>query len=308
MGSSKLILDMKLLASIVGLSTALEFLDEPHFITNLNLAKCECLWYNAFVESPTVYPAQIKLNPGEACELFAPNGQPSQETLERYADILSEGCSAGEMRGVFNLDSLTQKAPLAANLDVLRGYGCWCSMDDFWTEGNGRPVNELDNACRNVHLNYRCLSRHDSTSCDVKAQKYLTIHGMGVGDLESQCQMVQNLLTFNNPDFDVACATRKCAIEVGFMGTLLEFATTPGVMLDPEFIRRGNNVMDNQGRMVYGRFDFSTKCGENGSVTSGPGGDGGTPSSCCGLYPNRFPYHTVTSECCDNKVEPVGNC
>merc|ERR1712004_137538 len=307
MGSSKLIMEMKLLASIVGFSTALEFLDEPHFITNLNTAKCECLWYDAFIENPSAWPVKLDLKTDEECKLFAPDGKPSNDTLDQYAAILAEGCSP-DFRN-FNLDALTQKAPLAANLDALRGYGCWCSMDDFWAEGSGRPVNELDNACRRVHLNYRCLSRFDSTSCDVKAQKYLTIHGMGNGDLESQCQIVQNLLTFNNPDFDVACATRKCAIEVGFMGTLLEFATTPGMMLNPEFLHKGNNVEDFQGRTVYGKFDFKKQCGENGPVVnSGPGGDGGSPTNCCGLYPNRFPYHPVTSVCCDNKVEPIGNC
>ena len=301
-------MEMKLLASIVGFSAALEFLDEPHFITNLNPSKCECLWYNAFIENPSVYPVQIDLNPGQFCELFAPDGKPSDETLGLYAEILAEGCSTDGFRA-FGLDSLTQQAPLAANLDALRGYGCWCSMDDFWTEGNGRPVNELDNACRKVHLNYRCLSRFDSTSCDVKAQKYLTIHGMGNGDLESQCQMVQNLLTIGNPDFDVECATRKCAIEIGFMGTLLEFATTPGMMLDPQFLHIGNNVENFQGETIYGQFNFAEKCGENPPVGPiGPAGDGGEPSNCCGLYPNRFPYHTVTNMCCDNKVEPIGNC
>jgi len=111
------------------------------------------------------------------------------------------------------------------------------------------------------------------------------------GNVDNMCQAMQNLIPqfLRGPNFDLACATRKCSIETKINSFLFNRATTPGVTIPEIFVRHDQEWVDQFGQTHYGSFDFEGNCF---------GYLGPSEWECCGMYPDRFSYKTNDLLCC----------
>ena len=201
--------------------------------------------------------------------------------------------------GVRFFDPLTSSSPASSKYGVLNGYGCFCSAGNAWRKFRGEPVDEIDNFCHQITSAYRCLREKDSPVCDIPTQIYLSLDSTmydalySSGNVDSMCQALQNVIPMflRGPDFDLACATRKCAIESKINAFLFTRATTPGVTIPEVYVRQDQQWTDEDGNIRYGSFDYESNC----FAYFGP-----SDWECCGLYPDRFSYRTGDLMCCSN--------
>lgn len=201
---------------------------------------------------------------------------------------------------------------------MLRNYACNCFPENYdaepqttnskakpsWHMGaNGKPVDEIDAACRRLRDRYTCitfdvenevLAHPDPSSPD--NQDYcgrLTTYEYHIdADKEIICGPETNPeYAANNPEDE--CRKAVCNIERQFA--------------DEVFTHIGDNAqqyeIDNAD--MYSLFNDNSQCvsGNNGHAVS----------ECCGSYPLRVPFIPFIKTCCDmgNGIfEPqfVGDC
>ena len=217
------------------------------FVTNMSPAsKCKCAWYHAKKENKP-----LNVPNGKICQLV---DEPSNKLIIQYLQELKPECEKKEESADGSLrqlpqsfvDQLTQKDPLSTDPQVLSGYGCYCRVDGFWKPGSGTPTDYLDEACHKVYQSYKCLTKVDSPTCDVENQVYVTMNVPSKMNSDvnwiTNCQILQNLIKDNYENFDLECATRKCAIEQNFIAQMVEFAGTPGLMVSDDLIHTAQLV------------------------------------------------------------------
>lgn len=244
---------------------------------------------------------------GEVCALVVSKDQLSPSDISNFydenLDLLDAMC--GDIRPLRNepglrfFDPLTSNTLQASKYGVLNGYGCFCSAGNAWKIGRGQPVDEIDDFCMQVTSAYRCLREKDSPACDIPRQIYLSLDTTifdvlyTTGNVDNMCQALQNVIPvfLRGPEFDLACATRKCAIESKINAFLFTRATTPGVTIPETFVRQDQQWVDEYGNIRYGNFDFEGNCF---------GYLGSSDWECCGLYPDRFSYRTGDLMCCSD--------
>ena len=186
-------------------------------------------------------------------------------------------------------------------------HGCWCYFSNSQGKGKGKPIDFLDEMCKVLHDGYECAMRdaeEEGTTCIPWEVNYTAALGNDINlTIAEECYQL-NL--GNN------CAIRACSIEGNFIRNLLEvFVSGEGV---------DENLKHENG------FDVQEKCvvkkssGTNAANTATPN----TEKSCCGTYPDRFPYKTgggerqccgyrtfnsLTLKCCDSESSIVKfNC
>merc|ERR1719219_516782 len=167
-------------------------------------------------------------------------------------------------------------ATAVANFDE---YGCWCYFYDNVGRGKGTPVDELDGLCKTLHDGYTCAiidgEAEGADECIPWEVDYNPGQGTGSNRF-ADCQ-AQNPGASN-------CAVRACAVE--------------GIFTDNVFaLLLGGSQANLE--------EFSHVNGFDPSPTQGclvkPGQKGyGGEKSCCGAYPNRFPFKTLDGDraCC----------
>jgi len=167
---------------------------------------------------------------------------------------------------------------LTSVLNSMNEMGCWCYFGDDSGRGKGNPVDGLDHLCRVLHENYECAMRDaeaEGTTCIPWDQTYESAVGGASVTLSEACDIAN---TGNN------CAIRSCIIEGTFVSSILAF-----------FILEGGSIID--ANKHSSGFDPTVEC-----VTK-PGA-GPSEKSCCGEYPNRFPFKTLGGDrqCCGTKT------
>merc|ERR1711936_883655 len=160
------------------------------------------------------------------------------------------------------------------NLDE---YGCRCYFYDNVGRGKGTPVDEIDGFCKTLADGYQCAiidGELENDSCVPWEVDYAAGSGAGRDRLES--------CTAANPDNN--CAMRACAVEGIFVDNMLAVLLSGS---QPDYPTYGHSE----------GFDAATDAGC--PVKKGTPGVSGE-KSCCGAYPNRFPYKTLDGDraCC----------
>lgn len=157
-------------------------------------------------------------------------------------------------------------------------YGCWCYFGDDHGRGKGTPVDPIDEVCKVLHDGYECAMRDaedEGTTCVPWEVDYESaVGGTGI-TIAEECAQLNN---GNN------CAIRACTVEGSFIANLL----------DTMF---GGASINNDNLHSNG-FDQKTVC-----ATKKNGG-GPSNKSCCGNYPDRFPFKTVGGDrkCCGTRT------
>lgn len=215
--------------------------------------------------------------------------------FDYFADKMDTDSSQGNLRSALGANNNNERFQIPIPLQAIWGYGCWCHFGDDLMKGQGQPVNQMDQFCKDMQQCLRCAvmdgeeclmddSLGDSSGpsepkvCDPTNQSY-----------ESQFSKLpeeQSILSDcagANPDS--LCAKNTCCCEMKFISDLLSLITS-FVPFDPSYQHaRG--------------WDYEANC------TPNPPNPGPAPErACCGAYPSRSVYNSKNMECCleDNQV------
>jgi len=179
-------------------------------------------------------------------------------------------------------------------------YGCWCYLDASWDNAKGPVQDGLDQECKNLVQNYRCLvldALDRGQTCDPAAQDYESYNLFGgSGNLTLDCATSGNELG----DQDTSqCRIDLCVADGDF--TLNLFALmfqTGGIAASQPPYDPAVAHANNQGGSSLGLFDPTTDCKYNYQ------GYGRSEKECCGSYPTRFPFKTYNGDkaCCGDKT------
>merc|ERR1712156_1371731 len=171
---------------------------------------------------------------------------------------------------------------IAVAVNKLDEYGCWCYFYDNVGRGKGTPVDEIDGFCKTLADGYQCAiidGEAEGQSCVPWEVAYSPGAGQGP-DRFASCQA-------NNPGD--SCAARACSVEGIFVDNLFAFLISGTPIAYDTY---GHNDSD---------FDPATDAGC--PVKAGIKGVSGE-KSCCGGYPNRFPFKTLDGDraCCGSRT------
>lgn len=158
----------------------------------------------------------------------------------------------------------------AAVVTSMNGKGCWCYFDEDVGSGKGKPSSALDELCKTLHNGYECAMRDaedEGDSCTPWEVTYTV--GSGQAGAVAECTATN---AGNN------CATRACIVEQTFVAGLVDF-----------FILQQGSIS-----VLDGPFDCSTASANTGV----------SAKSCCGSYPDRFPFRTNNGDraCCGTRT------
>lgn len=194
----------------------------------------------------------------------------------------------------------------------IQDYGCFCypGTSEQVRYSPGVPVDEIDNTCRRLHRRWHCLendSKNNIDSIPDDCNRDGTQHGVSrykwhgtIDEITGHREIVcgshstggyENVLNKNQ---DIICKLRACEIERAFAEEL--------VALDfDDWYDEAHIGMNGRGE-CEGEPSVSS-CGSTNSCES-------LVDSCCGAYPDRFPFNDGgLKECCgDGTVKVAGTC
>ena len=164
----------------------------------------------------------------------------------------------------------------------IRDYGCFCFLDGkFIAEGRGTAKDLIDQSCKNLHKCQTCITMDfdqgliDPTldgDCDLTSQFSFNLTVTDLGP-SIECLNLSN-----------SCKRALCECDKRFA---FELATTMDLW-DARF--KSEN--------------FSEEVRETECRSTGGGNNIGKIDKCCGIYPYRFPYHSMSGQrqCCGIKT------
>merc|ERR1739848_714324 len=122
----------------------------------------------------------------------------SFDRLVRQLMVVNDGPEARRISDILSAD----------NLERINEYGCWCYFQDDHGRGHGRPVNQMDRFCKDLHDGYECaildtITETGNDTCVPYDVTYVTGTGGGEANLVLNCE------TFNAD----LCASRACQVE-----------------------------------------------------------------------------------------------
>jgi len=216
----------------------------------------------------------------------------------------------------------------------IQDYGCWCYFPENAEElhsGKGHPQDPIDTVCQTLSHGYECahIESEDHT-CEPWTQFYYSIWGQKSAhtpeEIWTNCLDNQDIFT-NWSAEERLCAARACAVENEFLRSytlvLQKYNVDPslshanGFNASESCAPKTDKKVGNGGNSG-GNDDVDDWIGSYGGGTGGNGGnkddnstgdqgdDGQVHKECCGVYPNRFPYHSISSagfkQCCVDKT------
>lgn len=208
--------------------------------------------------------------------------------LENWDDMCFQLDFPDGYSGNRNIIDHMSNTPQSSSMSNIRGYGCWCSMSSHFKQGQGPVQNALDENCKKLHLGYDCVkmdARDEGTTCDTTQDEYYVIPSFNVNTIDFLCQALSDALYGHLSQAKQNCAVRLCSVESRFMSWIIT-----------EFMNGGTFEFSKIHDTYGGNFNYASEC-----VVS----QGVTDRQCCGLYPFRFPYNTLTQECCETTT-PAG--
>lgn len=190
------------------------------------------------------------------------------------------------------VESSFTRAISGSDMELLQNYGCWCNFDSN-KRGNarGQPVDFFDQACKTLKEGYECIEidgQNASDECDIATTTYRSALGDGING------MTMEALVEECDRNDTPCQKRLCVVDGWFMQSIIRMAFGEGNFPDVANFKHENGV-----------FDFEATCQADVDKKTKTGSGNGTRElSCCGSYPNRFPFATGAGnrECCVDKT------
>jgi len=174
--------------------------------------------------------------------------------------------------------------------------------------GRGKPQNKIDQVCRDYQLCLRCArfdGKEDGYGCDPKSKDfkfvrdhehlYIENHHLKAGFYNLEC---------SKSNAGDACGTHICSCSMDFFGRLIEQLWEDDYAYDRS-LKHENG------------FNWKESCSKSNDRHEG--------MSCCGHYPQRYPYglghpwkqccrekkiyNRFNQDCCsDGRVKPAGKC
>lgn len=188
--------------------------------------------------------------------------------------------------------------PFVQNLLLdIQFYGCWCYLDDSWDTAKGPVQDGLDQECKNLVQNYRCLvldALDRGETCDPQNQDYTEYNLFGGSEqLISECRTNANLGAENEQ-----CRMDLCIADGQFTLNMFALMFQQGGIAasQPPY---DPNVAHSTNTENPGEFDPAIEC-----LTNGLQGAGRSEKECCGSYPERFPFKTFGGDkgCCAERT------
>lgn len=176
--------------------------------------------------------------------------------------------------------------------NFLRNYGCYCYPLMAQKAGpafnyNGDPVDELDDLCKKLYRAQKCIDIDNAE-----------------GNYETECTLDQGFGFYQDNSGDIVCGAEenqderdgKYACRINMCELEKDFAGKVAALINSGYAHKSEfRNMD--------EAEYQASCPK---VKNGSGAD--TELSCCGSGINRRTYNTITSDCCDNRVESLGSC
>lgn len=302
---------MKLLVSAAALVGATYAITESVF--DLDAGICNLMWNECITEGGN--PAsechsdegketgQAYLCTGTCHEVFFDPGNESNNfDIAAYDDFCPsvDMERAGKKKGKGKANGQPGHCPPGGcssfwDLSGIWQYGCWCNFDEYLTEGSGQPVNVYDDICKSFQLCLRCArwdGKQENYACDPTLDPYNVV---GFSNFKADCSAA-------NPG-DL-CGESLCSCNVNFLQRLFRL-----LWVKPSPYT--NEYLHSEG------FDQEANCPDPAIRSS--------TMSCCGYYPDRFPYslgssskaccrehrlyNPVIEDCCpDGRTESAGSC
>lgn len=167
------------------------------------------------------------------------------------------------------------------NLTAINNYGCWCSFDGQATQRNkGVPQDAIDELCQSLQKCYRCSimdGRDSGEVCYPWSAEYVVNGQWGGKEIEIQC------LEANQDD---ECAFHTCCCEMSFISRLFDVLFEGAA---------SGNPAHNPDLLQENGFNYEQTC-----LPVAPPGP--VQLECCGAYPNRAPFNSERSVCCNDEL------
>lgn len=179
---------------------------------------------------------------GSDCEYLRKNETNNSEEI-LFKESLDQLCKRKDLITARGSHKISRHSLLESTISTISQYGCWCNFENGMTNGAGRSVNAVDEACKQLQLGYQCvrIDSKNGESCDTEMTEYNLTFGVDTEFLDFMC----NMLNGGDP-----CASRLCALESYFIGILMNFSLEPEDQY-PEIYKHPE---------IGGTFDFSSTC------------------------------------------------
>jgi len=223
-----------------------------------------------------------------------------EKLLEKWDDMCFQLDFPDGYTGNRNIVDHMSGSPQNAQMSNIRGYGCWCSMSTLFRKGHGPVQNRLDENCKKLHLGYDCVkmdAKNEGTTCDTSEDEYFVMPVFNTASIDFLCQTFTERTYGHLSQPKLNCAVRLCSVESRFIAEIIT-----------DFMNGGSLDFSKIHDTYGGPFNFDSEC----FVPPGT-----TDRQCCGLYPFRFPFNTLSQECCAKttpagvdsfKIVPFGSC
>jgi len=200
-----------------------------------------------------------------------------------------------QIQAILNNETSGFARQLNDNYLQMFDYGCWCyDPATGFGKGRGKPLDEFDRECRNLAHNYECmiLETIDGAqgACATEepwTQTYSTenaLQHLFTGNVEG---VMDACVTDNAGD---SCAVNVCKAEMKF-ATVAIFATSLDGYSSTKQHRSGFDAREEGSCDQLQKDTFED-----------------FERTCCGAYPNRFPYKkTAGRDCCNDRTYDVNN-
>ena len=156
------------------------------------------------------------------------------------------------------------RAITEASMATIANYGCWCYFEDKHGSGKGKPVDQIDAMCHQLHQGYECIIMDNDdagTPCVPWTEPFVAVAGFFLTEQQVVTQCDAN----NIPG---SCAAQACKVEGWFIQQFLTYSLQ-------------GNVVDASKQHNNG-FDVKTECPISQGIKS--------DKSCCGDFPSRFSF------------------
>merc|ERR1712046_221378 len=168
-------------------------------------------------------------------------------------------------------------------LNDVSQYGCWCYFGSMAPGyGRGKPVDELDQYCKDLHQGYECAVLDSENEGDFSCVSHDMTYNL-VTSLEKTDEEIYLECLGANGGVE-NCAVRTCATETRFVKYVADYANVK----DPNMVAY---------HVSEGNFDYNKDCPSVPGVASN--------RQCCGDWSvRRFPYRALNGErsCCGQSL------
>jgi len=171
-------------------------------------------------------------------------------------------------------------------IESIDGYGCWCYFQEDHGNGRGKPINQMDQRCKQLHDAYECILMDTDNTCIPWDVEYGSATGLGIGADEpgndAFLYAIRKGCDKNNKKDE--CARMACKVE-GYFVVNMFMDYLDAVVFDPTLLHS------------LGMFNPKDECPIDGGIQI-------EGKECCGEYPIRFPFKTLNGDraCCFQKT------